>query len=184
MQLSYSPGAGNYEPGLDRTEWYAIHTRSNFEKRIAGELSVRGIPSYLPAYVEVHQWKDRKQNVSIPLFPGYVFAQFCDFPDARLQVLKTSGVVRILGHGSDIEPVPEGEIEAVRRILDARVSCFAHPLLREGRPVRVVRGPLSGVEGILARIKNQSRLVVSIPLLNQSVAAEMAAWDVEPISIR
>jgi transcription termination/antitermination protein NusG len=181
MQVTYSPELQTYEPALGRAQWYAVHTRSNFEKRTADELQARGVSSYLPAYLEIHQWKDRKQKVSRPLFPGYVFGQFSDYPEARLQVLKTVGVVRILGFNGEIEPISEREIEAVRRILDARVPCFAHPLLSEGRRVRVIRGALAGLEGILARIKNQSRLVVSVPLLNQSVAAEMNASDVEPI---
>jgi transcription antitermination factor NusG len=173
-----------YQPSPDGGQWYAINTRSNFEKRIADELSGNGVPSYLPAYVEIHQWKDRKQRVSVPLFPGYVFGRFRNSAGDRLQVLKRTGVVRILGHAGEIEAVPEGEIEAVQKILAACVPCFAHPLLREGRRVRVIRGALSGLEGILARVKKQSRLVVSIPLLNQSVAAEMDASDVEPIGSR
>jgi transcription antitermination factor NusG len=161
--------------------WYAIHSRSNFEKRIGMELEGKGIEHYLPAYNEIHQWKDRKRVVSVPLFPGYVFARFVDEPGLRRSVLTTSGIVRILGNSAGIEPVPDSQIEAVRNMLNSRVPCFAHPLLREGTPVRVTRGPLEGVEGLLARIKNQTRLVISIPLLNQSVAAEVNAWDVRPL---
>jgi transcription antitermination factor NusG len=161
--------------------WYAIHGRSNFEKRIAGELSEKGITSYLPAFEEVHQWKDRKRKVEMPLFPGYVFARFFDDPETRLRVLRTAGVVRILGRGGEIEAVPEKQIESVRTVLTSRIPCFAHPMLRVGSPVRVVRGPLRGLEGMLARSKRQARLVVSVPLLNQSVTVEMNASDVEPI---
>jgi transcription termination/antitermination protein NusG len=163
--------------------WYAIHSRSNFERRIAGELEGKGVASYVPSYQELRNWKDRKRKIDVPLFPGYVFARFQDGPAARLAVLKTPGVVRILGRGTEIEPVPDSEIDAVRTVLQARVPCGAHPLLKTGSPVRVVRGPLKGIEGILERGKGQCRVVIGIPLLNQSVAAEVNASDVEPASI-
>jgi transcription antitermination factor NusG len=165
----------------ERGEWYAIHSRSNFEKRIVRELERKGVHAYLPAYEEIHQWKDRKKRVDLPLFPGYVFAHFTDGPATRLHILQTAGVVRILGHGSGIEPVPESQIDAVRTILRSGAAYSVHPLLRKGVRVRVVRGTLCGLEGVLARIKKQSRLIVSIPLLNQSVATEVNASDVEPV---
>ncbi len=165
-------------------KWYAIHARSNLEKKIAVELDGKGIESYLPAQEETHQWKDRKRKVAVPLFAGYLFARFRDTPELRLNVLKTSGVIRILGQGSAIEPVPEGEIEAVKTVLNSRVSCSAHGLIRMGTQVRVRHGPLAGLEGLLARIKRQERLVISVGLLGQSVAAEVSLYDVEPLCIR
>jgi transcription antitermination factor NusG len=161
--------------------WYAIRTRSNFEKRIAGELGEKGLEPYLPAYEETRQWKDRKQKIAVPLFAGYLFARFLASPEERLRVLKTAGVVRILGHDGRIEPIPEEQIEAVRTVLNSRVVCFAQPLLREGVRVRVVRGALEGLEGAMVRRKKQARLVISIPLLNQSVVAEVNTHDVEVI---
>jgi transcription antitermination factor NusG len=177
------------ESGRDRgaplearhAEWYAVHTRSNFERQIAAELAGRGIEAYLPAYEEVHQWKDRKQRVEIPLFPGYLFARFSDSPQTRLAVLRARGVVRILGDSSAVEPVPEEQIEAVQLLLNSKLPCLAHPFLREGTRVRVKRGALANLEGILVRVKNEARLVISIPLLSQSVAAEVDARDVEPL---
>jgi len=161
--------------------WYAIRSRSNFEKKIAIDLEGKGVEHFLPAYEEVHQWKDRKRTVSMPLFPGYLFARFVDEPGLRRKVLMTSGLVQILGNVAGPEPVPDRQIADVRALLDARLPCFAHPLLREGMRVRVVRGALAGMEGLLARVKNRSRLVISIPLLNQSVAAEVNTWDLETL---
>lgn len=160
--------------------WYAIHTRSNFEVRVARELLERGLESYLPAYQEIHQWKDRKQIVTVPLFPGYVFARFDDSSQVRLTVLQTIGVARILGHCGKCEPVPDYELDAVRRLLESKVPCFAHPFLEEGAWVRMRRGPLRGLEGLLVRIKNQTRLIISVTLLSQSLAAEVDASDVLP----
>ena len=159
--------------------WYAVYTRSNFEKRVATELAAKNVEHYLPVVPQLHQWKDRRKMIDVPVFPGYVFARFPDSLQARLRVLRTAGAVRILGQGERIEPVPDAEIESIRRLLKANVPCFAHPFLREGAWVRVKRGPLRGLEGLLVRVKSRSRLVLSVTLLSQSVATEMDTSDVE-----
>lgn len=159
--------------------WYAAHTRSNFEKRVAAELEAKGVEPYLPAYPEIHQWKDRRKRVEVPLFPGYVFVRFNDSPGSRLAVLRTAGVLRLLGRGGALDAVDEFELEAVRRLLQSNARCLAHPFLREGARMRIKRGALAGVEGILTRLKNQSRLVISVSLVAQSVAVEVDAADVE-----
>lgn len=161
------------------SNWYALHTRSHFENRVADALREKGFESFLAAFDEVHQWKDRKRRVSIPLFPGYVFVRLADRPPQRLAVMKTRGVVRILGNGDRIEPVPDSEIAAVHGLVNAKVPCLFHPFLRDGVRIRVKRGPLEGLEGYLLRMKNQTRLVISIHLISQSVAAEVDVDDVE-----
>ena len=161
--------------------WYAVHTCSRFEQRVAGELGSKGFEIYFPAYEEIHQWKDRKKTVAVPLFPGYVFVRFADSPELRLSLLKTAGVVRILGNGGMIEAVPDEEIEAVQGLLRANVPYHAHPFLREGVRVRVKRGALKDLEGTLVRFKNRARLVISVALIAQSVAAEVDIRDVEPV---
>ena len=159
--------------------WYAAHTRSNFEKRVAAELGAKGVESYLPAYQEVHQWKDRRKRVDLPLFPGYVFVRLGDWPGCRLAVLQTAGVLRLLGRGGELEPVDNAELDAVRLLLKSNSRCVPHPFLRQGARVRVKHGALTGVEGILTRLKNQSRLVISVTLLTQAVAVEVDAANVE-----
>ena len=159
--------------------WYAVRTRSNCEKKVSSMLTDKGIENYLPAFHEVHQWKDRKRLIELPVFPGYLFASIADSREARLAILRIEGVVNILGQAERIEPVPEHEIQAVRRLLESRTHCYAHPLLREGAWVRVKRGALKGLEGLLLRVKNQTRLVLSIALLSQSVSTEMYASDVQ-----
>jgi transcriptional antiterminator NusG len=163
------------------SHWYAVHTRSNFEARVADQLSAKDIENYLPAYEEIHQWKDRKRKIQVPLFPGYMFVRIGERTHARLQLLQTSGVVRIVGQGGKNEPVSDREVEATRTVLESNIRCFAHPFLREGAWVRVTRGPLKGVEGYLVRLKSQSRLVISVNVLSQSVAAEVDSCDVEPV---
>jgi len=171
------------QPICTEARWYAVHTRSNFEQRVAGELESKGFEIYLPAYEELHQWRDRKKRVAVPLFPGYVFARFPDAPGVRLRLLQTAGVARILGTAGTIEAVQEDEIEGVRKLLNSRVRCFAHPFLREGVRVRVKRGALRDLEGIVVRFaNNQARLVISVSLIAQSVAAEVDISHVEPVA--
>ena len=159
--------------------WYVVRTRSNFEARVNTRLLEKGIECWLPVFQEVHQWKDRKKLVEVPVFPGYLFARFADSSESRIAVQRTEGTVSILGQRDEIEPVPEDEIEALQRVLTNNPRCLAHPLLREGAWVRVRRGALKNLEGLLVRVKNQTRLVLSITLLSQSVSTEVDARDVE-----
>lgn len=159
--------------------WYAVHTRSHFERQVATEITGNGLNCYLPSYEEEHQWKDRKKKVSLPLFPGYLFVRIRDLPTERLTVLKARGVVQIVGSGGRIEPIAEEEVESVKRVLDSRLACHGHPFLRAGMRVRVKRGILRGLEGFLIRVKNRARLVISVNLIAQSVAAEIDIADVE-----
>jgi len=159
--------------------WYAVQTRSNCEKKVGSALAEKGIEHYLPAFREIHQWKDRKKVVEQPLFPGYLFTHMLDCRESRLAVLCSGGVVGILGNSETIEAVPDSEIEAVRRLLDANGHCQTHPLLREGAWVRIKRGPLKNLQGRLLRVKNQTRFVLSISLLSKSVSAEVDASDVQ-----
>jgi transcription antitermination factor NusG len=161
--------------------WYVVHTRSNFEKRVHGELVSKGLEAYLPAVREVHQWKDRKKLVELPVFPGYLFARFRDTDENRLTVLRSSGAVRLLGPNGSLEPVPEAEVDSVRRLVDSGTPFSLHPFLREGARVRVKGGPLEGVEGILVAVKNQARLVISVQMLAQSVAVEIDMRRVEVV---
>jgi transcription antitermination factor NusG len=161
--------------------WYAACTRSNYEYKIAQDVRSKGISHYLPGTVETRQWKDRRKELFVPLFPGYVFTRFADNSVNRLSVLKTPGVVRFLAVGSSLQAIPDHEIEAVRMLLASRRHCFPHPFLRDGCWVRVRRGALAGLEGTLIRHRGSSRLVISIDALSQSVATELDAADVEPI---
>lgn len=162
--------------------WYAVNTRSNFEKKVAVELHHGGVESYCPVLRRASRRKDRKQEVDVPLFPGYLFVRLLDAPAARRKVLHTTGVVSILGSTGVMEPVPEAEIQGVRRLLDSAIDCAAHPLIREGAYVRVSRGPLKGFEGLLTEVRKRSRIAISVDLLGQSVSAEIDVRDVEFIS--
>lgn len=172
----------NLSSGIAGTPlWYAVQTRSRFEKTVQAELSAKGIENYLPVFRELHQWKDRKKSVDVPLFPGYVFTRIADSPADRVRVLQTSGAAWIVGAGGTITSIPDSEIEAVKRLVETRLSS-PHPYVREGMRVRVCRGPLCGIEGFVVRTKSSTRLVISIQILARSVAAEIDRADLKVIS--
>ena len=178
IQLNDKMQPADYQ---DLPSWYAVHVRSNFENRVATELGAKGVECYVPAVKETHAWTDRKKVIEVPLFPGYVFTRFYDSPMLRHTIIRSYGAVRILGHGREIEAVPNSEIEAIQRLILSNVSLLAHPLLREGALVRIRRGPLKNLEGLLVRIKTQARLVLSVELLCRSVSTEVDLNDVEPL---
>jgi transcription antitermination factor NusG len=163
----------------EQTLWYAVYTRSNYEKITADELMAKGLEVYLPAVRELRRWKDRRKEMETPIFPGYVFVRIEDNGANRLRVLRTTGAVRILGNGNRLEPVPDYEVDGIRRLLESSTPFLAHPFLREGAWVRVRYGALKGVEGFLTRVKNKDRLVLSVQMLSQSVATEIDLGDVE-----
>lgn len=161
--------------------WYAVYTKSNYEKKVVSQFAQRGIASYLPVWKETHSWTDRQKIVEVPLFRGYVFARFVDSGRNRLSILQTPGVARIVGGCGDIEPIPEAEITAIQQLLTSELKCAAHPFLREGDWVRVTKGPLQGVEGLFLRHKSPTRLLISVSLISQSVAVEIEAGDVKVV---
>jgi transcription antitermination factor NusG len=126
----------------------------------------------------MRQWKDRRVKLDMPLFPGYVFVRLA-LRD-RLQVLKVPSVVRLVGFAGHPTPLPDNEIEGIRRSFTNDLRVQPHPYLQLGQRVRVVSGPLQGLQGILIRKKNLSRLVISLDLIMRSVAVEVDALEVVP----
>jgi transcription antitermination factor NusG len=166
--------------GFDRPEWYAAYTNARHEKRVTEYLGGRSVECYLPLYKSVRRWQDRRKEVELPLFPGYVFVRIAY--RSRLQVLTAPGVVQIVSFDGKPAAIREVEIQALRHGLSSATGFEPHPYLKVGRRVRVRSGPLSGMEGILTRRKDGFRLVLSIELIMRSVAAEVEEADVEPIS--
>lgn len=161
--------------------WYAIYTRSRFEKQVADQLERKRVPVFLPLRQEVHRWQDRFQKVEVPLFRGYLFAQFEPDSFERIAVLRTTGVVRIVGFGSEYSVVPAEQIEMLRRLAEERASLYPHRYLRVGQRVKVATGALAGMEGILVRIRKQDRLVIAVDAIRQAVAVELAGYEVIPL---
>lgn len=157
--------------------WYALYTCPRHEKRVAQQIEQRHISCFLPLYRSVRRWKDRRKELELALFPGYVFVRIA--PQNRLHVLKVPGVVRLVTFNGLPSALPESEIESLRRGLAGHVRMTPHPYLQVGRRVRVRSGPLAGLEGILRRRKEGLRLVVSIEMLARAVAVEVDEADVD-----
>lgn len=160
--------------------WWALYTRHQHEKVVADTLTAKGFEVFLPLYNSVRRWKDRRKTLSLPLFPCYVFVR--GGLDRRVQVVTTPGVHMVLSRGEEVALIPEFEIQAIRRVVEGYFDVEPHPFLHCGDRVRVTRGPLTGIEGILIRKKNLFRLVLSVDMLVQSVAVEIDATDVEAVT--
>ncbi len=165
---------------LDATpQWYAVCTRANHEKCAATQLEQRSIEHFLPLYESVRKWKDRRKLLEFPLFPGYLFVRIR--LQERLRVLLTPGVVRLVGFDNRPAALPDAEIEALRSVLVQGVHSEPHPYLSVGRKVRIKRGALAGMEGVLIRKKGRVRLVLSIDLIRRSAMIEVDSADVGAI---
>jgi transcription antitermination factor NusG len=163
---------------MDESSWWAVYTRHQHEKAVAQVLSSKGFEVFLPLYDSVRRWKDRNKTLSLPLFPCYVFVR--GGLNRRLQVVTTPGIHTILYSGERLAFIPNDEIDSIRRAVDSPLLVEPHPFLRCGEKVRVTRGSLEGVVGVLVRKKSLFRLVLSVEMLAQSVSVEIDASDVEP----
>jgi transcription antitermination factor NusG len=173
-------GTSALAEGSDRLEWYAAYINARHEKRVTEYLRGRSVECYLPLYKSVRRWQDRRKEIELPLFPGYVFVRIAY--RSRLQVLTAPGVVQIVSFDGKPVAIRDNEIEALRQGLSRTTNSEPHPYLKVGKRVRVRSGPLSCMEGILTRRKDGFRLVLSIELIMRSVAIEVDEADVEPIS--
>ena len=143
-----------------------------------------GVRHYLPLRSELRQWSDRRQEVEVPLFRGYLFVRMNPTKDNRLNVLKVPGVVGLVGNQSGPLPILDKEIEDIRTVLATGIACAVEPSLKEGDRVRVVRGALAGIEGTLVRLNSESRLFISIDMIRQSLVIRISLGDVEHVSPR
>jgi transcription antitermination factor NusG len=159
--------------------WYALRTKSRHEKLVRDRLANQGIEPLLPTVKRLSQWKDRKKEIEVPLFAGYCFVRFNS--EQKLPVLKTIGVVEIVGGGQRPEPIPDEEISAIQMLMTSVLPYDPHPYLQEGMKVEVIRGPLQGVRGILLRKEKRHRLVLGVRLIQQAAAVEINVADVVPV---
>lgn len=151
--------------------WFALQVRTRHESGVASYLDGQGYEWFLPQYKVRKRWSDRVKVVEAPLFPGYLFCRFN--PEDRLPILKTPGVTQIVGNHRAPVPVDESEIDAIRTVVESNVPNKPHPYLQSGSKVRIESGPLRGLEGILMDFKGNRRIVLSITLLQRSVAVEI-----------
>ena len=150
----------------------------NHEKRVTQQLEQRSVEHFLPLYESARRWKDRRVRLQMPLFPGYVFVKLA-LRD-RLQLFQIPGIVHLVSFSGRPAPLPQEDIQAIRSCLDRGHQVEPHPYLKAGRRVRVMSGPLKGLEGIILRRKNKTRFVLSFELIARSVAVEIGDIDLVP----
>lgn len=176
-EIPLSSGAG---VATAESFWFAVQTRSRHEKKVNSELREKGIPSFLPLHREKRRWTDRSQWVELPLFSQYLFVRVPISVESRTRVLETTGVVKFVGAPGRGTPIPYEEIESLQAIAAQRIPMAPHDFLRVGERVRIRGGALEGIEGILSAVRNDRSLIVSVDLVQKSVAIRIEGFEVEP----
>ena len=161
--------------------WYAIRTRSRHEKVVEKQLKGQGIEVFCPTISQVHDWSDRRKVVESPLFPGYGFVYIAHSPEERVRVLRTHGVVDLVGYQGQAISIPREQIEAVRAVVEGNVQYTKHAFLKVGQRVRVRGGSLDGVEGILVAQNGARNLVISVEPIERSISIRIEGYEVEPL---
>jgi transcription antitermination factor NusG len=161
--------------------WYAVQTTPRHEKKVAAELQQKQVQAYLPTFSEEREWSDRRVSVDTPLFPGYVFVKIAQDQNTRVTVLRTLGVRNFVGTRGIGDPIPEAEIEGVRAVLARGIPFSVSPFLNVGERVRILDGSLEGVEGILTAVNGDKSLIISVELIQRSLAMRVSGFRVEAV---
>lgn len=159
--------------------WYALYTRSRFEKKIDDDFRRRGIECFLPLVEEVRLWSDRKKKVLEPLFRGYIFVR-TDLRN-KVSILQTDGIVRFVGVRNTPSPVPEHQINWVRILAGSPDAIRREEYVSVGEVVRITAGQFKGVEGFVMKVKDTARVAVSLSCIAQSVSVEVPQEFLERI---
>ena len=164
-------------------QWFVLWTRSHCEQLVHDQLITKGFQPFLPT-IEV--WSRRagaRRRVRVPMFSGYLFLNDVLDKYRDVEVRKARGLVSILGEGWDRRAVvPSRDVEAIRRVVNAKLRVRPHPYLRRGQRVRITRGPMADVEGVLLRINdNKGVVILSVDLLQRSVAVEIDCTATVPV---
>ena len=158
-------------------EWFAVYTRPRHEKKVAEQLSNKGIQVFLPLRTVISHWKDRRKEVQFPLFTGYVFVHIV--LDERLSVLRIPGVVQFVASEGKPVAIPDSQIDAVRQLVSSGLKYDPYPYVKEGMRVTIRNGPLKGVEGIVLSKRKKHLLVLSVDLIQQSASLEIDITDTD-----
>ena len=160
---------------LTTPHWHALYTRNHCEQLVLDQLEAKGFCLFLPRIDVWSQRSGRRHLISVPMFPGYLFLRHAIDKISYIDVRKARGLVRVLGESWDqLSIIPDAEIEAIQSVLNTSLPTMPHPYLREGQRVRITRGPLRGIEGVLVHSKPmKGLLILSIDLLQRSVAVEV-----------
>jgi len=166
----------------DAAKWYAVHTRSRFEMKVFDGFSGKSIEAFVPKIQVMSRRKDRRKKILIPLLPGYVFVHFHMAPEVYWDIIKTTGVVRMVSFRGEPVPAKDEEVASLM-ILDGTDRTIQNQAyVKKGDRVMIMDGPLKGLMGFFLRRKGQSdKVVVSVELLKRSLAVEIEDWALEKI---
>jgi transcription antitermination factor NusG len=159
--------------------WFAVQTRPRHEKTVAAGLKEKGIGAFLPLLSEIHRWSDRRRAVDVPLFPGYVFIHTAATPPTRISVLRTCGVIQFVGVRGAGVAIPDEQMESVRILLEQGIPFTRFPFLNVGQRVRIRGGSLEGLQGILLGMNSDQSLIISVEIIQRSLAVRVAGYQVE-----
>ena len=167
---------------IGERHWYVVHVRSRHEFSVTERLIKSGVDAFLPIVERLRRWKDRSKLIAFPLFPGYLFVNISKSNTIKLTVLKTPGVVRFIGlTPGEPEPVPSEQILSLKKLVESKETLDPYPYLKEGNRVKIKKGPLAGVDGILVERKGMHHLVLSVDILRQGVSIQVEASSVEAL---
>jgi len=168
-------------PAAEKLRWYALHTRARHERVVEHRLREQGMETFLPTVRETHRWSDRKKTVEVPLFSCYVFVRCVLNSDDRTRVYRVESAHGFVGTRGAGIPIPDEQIESVRRVLSQPAPCRSHPFLKVGQRVRVCGGAMDGVEGVFLSENGDQSLVISVEVIQRSLAVRIDGYDVKPI---
>lgn len=158
--------------------WYALQTRTRFERRICQQVQAKHHEAYVPVTRARRRWSDRYQVVDIPIFPGYVFVRATQNTDVRLAILQTNGVYTFVTFNGTVACIPDQQISDLRRLEDHTSSCSPYPFLKSGRRIRICGGCLDGLEGIFIAERGR-KLIISIEPMQRSIALDIEGYNIE-----
>ena len=161
-------------------KWYALHVHARKEQLVASQLQTRNLECFLPTYKSLRKWSDRTKEIRQALFPGYVFCRF-DYEN-RQPVVMTTGVTQVVGTGKVAIPIADPEIQALQGAVSSGIPAQPWPYLRTGEYVQVNYGHLTGLQGILVNFKGNHRVVLSVTLLQRSLALEVELDWLSPLT--
>lgn len=166
-------------PSEVTTQWFAVRTRSRHEKVVEHGLRGQGLEVFYPVVNQIRQWSDRKKLIETPLFAGYTFVRIAPTPEQRVNVLRTHGVVELVGAQGQGIPIPEDQIAAVRTVAALNLPFNEHVFLKVGQRVRVRGGALDGVEGVLVANNGSRNLVISVEPIQRALSIRIEGYQVE-----
>jgi transcription antitermination factor NusG len=165
---------------LESPAWFAVQTRPRHEKKVSADLQEKGVTAFLPLVSSTREWSDRTRVVEMPLFPQYVFVRIAQSLNTRVAVLRTNGVTNFVGTRGIGVPIPDDQIQRVQTVVQRGVPVTPHAFLNVGKRIRIRGGALDGLQGILTAVNGDQTLVLSVELIQRSIAIRIAGFSVEP----